>query len=96
MSPWFLFLPAGSLSSHPLISSESQKQPLPDFSGIDEGFAQIGLRAVKLLTSLWENFERGVPALPVSHLLSGRWHEGKTLRSLLQRSLRGSNPQPLP
>jgi len=57
-----------------------QNADLPDFSGINEGFSQMGERAVDLLVGLCENFEIGPPETPIRHLLGGTWHDGKTLR----------------
>ena len=56
------------------------KVKLPDFSGIDECPPETGRRLIDLLTSLVENFQRGVLPSLFRHLIGGRWHEGKTLR----------------
>lgn len=53
---------------------------LPDFSGIDERLPQLAARSVDFLVNLLENFEAGVPALPMRHLMQGKWHEGTTVR----------------
>lgn len=70
------------------LPDQTFQKGLPDFSGVDEGFAHIGERAVELLVGLCENFERGLPEMPIRHLLSGAWHEGKTLREQAPAALR--------
>ena len=62
------------------LPDQTYQKGLPDFSGVDEGFAHIGERAVELLVGLCENFEMGLPDVPIRHLLGGTWHDGKTLR----------------
>jgi len=54
-----------------------------DLSGIDECFADLGLRSVDFLVHLLENFERGSTDMPIRKIITGRWHEGSTLRTLL-------------
>ncbi len=54
----------------------------PDWSGIDQQEEQIGMRAVELLVSLFQNGERGVPGTPLRMLIEGRWCEGDTTRRL--------------
>lgn len=55
----------------------------PDVSGIDEQLPQLAARSVDFLVHLLENFETGVPALPMRHLMQGKWHEGTTVRPFL-------------
>ncbi len=52
------------------------------WSGIDQQEEQIGMRAVELLVSLFQNGERGSPAMPLRMLIEGRWCEGDTTRRL--------------
>ncbi|AKC83228.1 LacI family transcriptional regulator [Verrucomicrobia bacterium IMCC26134] len=54
----------------------------PDWSGIDQQEEQIGMRAVELLVSLFQNGERGAPGTPLRMLIEGRWCEGDTTRRL--------------
>ena len=54
----------------------------PEWSGIDQQEEQIGMRAVELLVSLFQNGERGVPGTPLRMLIEGHWCEGDTTRRL--------------
>ena len=54
----------------------------PDIAGIDERLPQLAGRSVDFLVQLLENFEAGVPELPMRHLMQGKWHEGTTVRAL--------------
>ena len=54
----------------------------PDISGIDEQLPLLAARSVDFLVHLVENFETGVPTLPMRHLMQGKWHEGTTVRAL--------------
>lgn len=76
------------------LPDRTYQEELPDFSGIDEGFAHIGERAVDLLVGLCENFEHGLPEKPIRHLVGGTWHDGATLRKQdkPRRPVRGKNP----
>jgi DNA-binding LacI/PurR family transcriptional regulator len=54
----------------------------PDISGIDEQLPMLAARSVDFLVHLIENFETGVPSLPMRHLMQGKWHEGTTVRPI--------------
>lgn len=54
----------------------------PDISGIDEQLPQLAGRSVDFLVQLMENFETGIPDLPMRHLMQGKWHEGTTVRPI--------------
>jgi DNA-binding LacI/PurR family transcriptional regulator len=55
----------------------------PGFSGIDERPADIGATAVDILTAMIHRGEKGLPEVPMSTEVLGRWIQG---RSCLRRS----------
>jgi len=57
---------------------------LSEISGIDERWDELARRSVELLVDIVERFERGIPEMPIRHLMKGMWHEGKTMRPRLE------------
>lgn len=58
----------------------SVRNPEPCYSGMSENPEVIGACAADLLVDLINRGERGVPKYPISMLIDGDIHEGKTLR----------------
>lgn len=56
-----------------------------DVSGICENNLLIGKKAVDVLVGMIHRSERGVPDIPVTTLVEGKWHPGHTLRRLSPR-----------
>jgi len=52
----------------------------PNNSGIMQNDTQVGAMAVQILSGLLQRGEFGIPAVPIRHLVSGRWHDGDTLK----------------
>lgn len=51
-----------------------------DFSGVDQLTARLGVAAVDLLVEQIYNNERGIPEMPKTVLIDGRWRAGPTVR----------------
>ena len=57
------------------------------FAGTEERPTEIGATAVGLLASMIQRGEKGVPKVPTVTMVKGRWVNGKSVRSVAQRTL---------
>jgi DNA-binding LacI/PurR family transcriptional regulator len=55
---------------------------LKGFAGIDERLEEVGAAAVDLVSSMLHNSEYGMPEVPKTVVIGGRWVEGGSVRSV--------------
>lgn len=56
-------------------------KPAPSiFAGVEERPREIGATAVRLLASLLQHGEKGIPAVPAVTMITGEWVPGKSVR----------------
>ena len=56
------------------------------FAGIEERPAEIGATAVRLLTSLIQHGEKGIPEVPTVTMVKGEWIDGRSVRRVARKS----------
>lgn len=65
----------------PVGFASANKSGASIFAGIEERPAHIGAAAVRLLTSLLQHGEKGIPAVPTVTMVKGEWVDGRSVRA---------------
>ena len=66
----------------------SRMEALPKYAHVDQHELQIGVAAANQLVDLLRRNERGVPALPMRHLIPGTWTNGFSAPAKMQSGVR--------
>jgi len=66
----------------------SRMDALPEYAHVDQHGLQIGMAAANQLVDLLRRNERGIPSLPMRHLIPGAWTDGFSAPAKLQSGAR--------